>query len=64
MGWTIAGLLLGPAGTLMLIALRDWPAREPCPACGKKRVVDRELCEHCGAPFPPPTPDGTQVFDV
>lgn len=63
-GWTISALFLGSAAILMLISLRDWPARESCHACGKKRVVDRDLCEHCGSPFPPPASDGTQIFEA
>jgi hypothetical protein len=63
-GWTVSGFFLGPIAVLTLIALRDWPAREPCSACGKMRVVDRDLCEHCGAPFPTPVPDGTEIFEA
>jgi hypothetical protein len=62
-GWTIGGLLLGFMGVLVLLALRDWPAREACPVCGKMRVVDRDKCEHCGAPFPASVPDGTEIFE-
>jgi hypothetical protein len=61
--WTTASVLLGPAGVLTLVALRDWPAREPCSTCGRKRVVNREHCEYCGAPFAPPARDGTEVFE-
>ena len=52
--WTILAALLGPGVVLLLLALRDWPSREPCPTCHRKRVVTRETCEHCGAGFPPP----------
>lgn len=61
--WAILIFLIGPAGLLTLIALRDWPAREVCPACGARRVVDRDRCEHCAAEFAPPQQDGTEVFD-
>jgi hypothetical protein len=62
-GWTTFNFLVGPAGLLLLWALRDWPARVPCPACGRKRVVDREHCAHCRAAFPPRAPDGTEIFE-
>ena len=35
----------------------------PCPSCGRKRVVTREACEHCGAAFGRPIQDGTEIFD-
>lgn len=60
--WLIGGLLLGPLGVLMLLGLLEWPALETCAACGRKRVVPRETCEHCGAPWPKPQPDGTEIF--
>lgn len=62
--WIVLALLGGPVMLLTLAALRDWPAREPCPACGRLRVVERDACEHCNACWPPPPPDGTEVFDV
>jgi hypothetical protein len=53
-GWSVCGLLFGPAGLLLLLAVQDWPARVACPKCRKPRVVTREKCEHCGAPHAPP----------
>jgi len=62
--WIMLALLGGPVMLLTLAALRDWPARVACPACARWRVVDRDACEHCGAPWPPPPTDGTEVFDT
>ncbi|MBN1346168.1 MAG: hypothetical protein JXQ73_26000 [Phycisphaerae bacterium] len=62
-GWAIAGFVLGPAGVLTLLALREWPARIACVSCGCMRVVDQEQCGRCGAAFPPPAPTGTELFD-
>ncbi len=50
-------------GVLMLLALRPWPVRVPCPNCGRPRAVDRDECPHCGAGFPRPAKDGTEIFD-
>jgi hypothetical protein len=61
--WVAGGFLGGPAVLLALIALHEWPARETCPACGKKRVVNRAECEHCGKEFALPVHDGTEIFD-
>jgi hypothetical protein len=62
-GWSLCGLVWGPTGLLLLLALQDWPAHVPCPKCRKARVVTRDLCEHCGARHAPPTPDGTEIHD-
>jgi hypothetical protein len=61
--WTGIALLLGPLGYLLMLALIEWPARESCPACTKKRVVTRERCEHCGEPFAAPPQDGTEIIE-
>src|SRR5579883_292877 len=58
-GWALCGLLWGPMGLLLLLALQEWPARIPCPQCSKLRVVTSDTCEHCGAPHALPAPDGT-----
>jgi hypothetical protein len=62
-GWTLGGLLFGPAGLLLLLAVEEWPARIACPGCGKRRVVSRDTCEHCGARHAVPAADGTEVFE-
>jgi 4-hydroxy-3-methylbut-2-en-1-yl diphosphate synthase IspG/GcpE len=62
-GWTSTGLLFGPAGLLLMLAVQQWPARVACPACCRLRVVDREQCEHCGALHTAPAPDGTEIFE-
>lgn len=62
--WILGVFGLGIYGVLLLLALRAWPARVPCPNCGRLRVVDREECEHCGAAFARPRPDGTEIFDA
>lgn len=60
----VACFLLGPVMLLALLALRDWVPRVPCPGCGRPRIVERDACEHCGAPFAPPPRDGTEVFET
>ncbi len=61
--WAFGVFWLGPYGVLTLLALREWPVRIPCPNCGRRRSVQRELCEYCGAEFARPLPDGTEIFD-
>ena len=63
LGWAVFIFLLGIAGLLTFLCLQEWPSREVCPNCRKRRVVDSELCEHCAAPFAPPAPNGTEIFE-
>jgi hypothetical protein len=62
-GWGLCGLLLGPTGLLLMIALLEWPAQVTCPKCRKRRVVTRDACEHCGAAHATPARDGTEVIE-
>jgi hypothetical protein len=62
-GWALCGLLFGPTGLLLMIALLDWPALITCPKCRKLRVATRQHCEHCGAAQALPEPDGTEIFE-
>jgi hypothetical protein len=61
--WTALGFVLGPLGVLLMLSLIDWPVRELCPACARRRVVTRVRCEHCDASFLPPALDGTEIFE-
>jgi hypothetical protein len=62
--WTSLAVLLGPLGFVLMLVLLDWPARERCTRCQRLRVVTREHCEHCSAPFAAPDLDGTEIFEV
>lgn len=63
LGWTLCGLLFGPVGLLLMLAVQEWPATIACHACGKPRLVDRDRCEHCGADQSQPEADGTEIFE-
>jgi hypothetical protein len=62
-GWGLCGLLFGPAGLFLMLAVQQWPARVTCPACRRPRVVTRDTCEHCGASHALPIPDGTEIIE-
>ncbi len=63
LGWAVFHLATGVPGLLAFLSVQEWPARTPCPKCGKLRVVPRETCEHCAAPWPPPQPSGIEIFE-
>lgn len=62
--WTIFNLFAGIPGILTLLSVRQLPAHVVCPHCGKRRVVTRDLCEHCAAPFSMPTLEGIEIFEM
>jgi hypothetical protein len=62
--WIIFSLLTEMAGPLTMWSLRELPTRVKCPKCGGLRIVTREECEHCGAPFPSPAMEGIEIFEM
>ena len=62
-GWALANLLLGPAGVVVMLGINEWPAREPCAACGKRRLASRRHCTACSAAPAPPAFDGREIFE-
>lgn len=60
--WVVFVLLLGVPGWLGYLVHRRWPARLPCPHCGKSVPRDRPACLHCSHDFPAPAPTGAEVF--
>ncbi len=63
LGWTLFVIFYGVAGLLVFWIANDWPRRIACPSCGRKRSVERETCEHCGAGWPAPKQDGTEIWE-
>jgi hypothetical protein len=61
--WAVFLLFTGIPGLLAFLSVQEWPAHETCPQCGRKRIVERARCEHCGATFPPPEKLGIEIFE-
>jgi hypothetical protein len=60
--WVAFVLLFGLPAYFGYLAHRAWPARLPCPNCGKRVPRDRPACFACGREFPPPALKGIEVF--
>ena len=60
--WQWISLLLGPAAALTLASLHAQPVMTVCGGCQRKRVIDNDDCEYCGAAQQPPATDGTEIF--
>jgi hypothetical protein len=64
LAWSVANLLLGPAGIVVMLGVNEWPTYETCLACGsQRRLSGRRDCNRCGAALPPPAFDGREIFD-
>lgn len=61
--WLVANALLGPTGILAMLALRDWPVRERCPACDRLMPVSLEHCAACNAALHPRETDDREIID-
>jgi hypothetical protein len=62
--WIVIAMLMGVSGVLLLLSLRDRVAAVRCPSCGKDRLVTREVCEHCNAPFAEPARLGIEILEL
>jgi hypothetical protein len=60
--WTGFVLLFGLPAFFGYLAHRTWPARLPCPHCGRPVPRDRPACFACGRDFPAPAMKGIEVF--
>ncbi|GAT33748.1 ABC-type transport system [Terrimicrobium sacchariphilum] len=63
LAWTVFAFFFGVFGLLAFWIANDWPRRLACPSCSRKRSVERETCEHCGAGWPAPKQDGTEIWE-
>lgn len=61
--WSLATLLAGPVGPLLLIALYPPVHREACPRCDRLRQVDRGLCPHCASAWEAVQSEGIEIID-
>lgn len=61
--WSLATLLAGPVGPLLLIALYPPVHREPCPRCDRLRQVDRGVCPHCASAWEAVQSEGIEIID-
>jgi hypothetical protein len=60
--WTLFVLLFGLPAYFGYLAHRAWPARMPCPRCGRRVPRDRPACFACGRDFPMPAAKGIELF--
>jgi len=60
--WLVLIGLLGLPGYFGYVLHRRWPVRMPCPSCGALAPQDRSVCFNCSQEFPPPAPNGLEIF--
>jgi len=57
------GFLLGPAGSLSILAVYPRIARDRCVACQQATRIDLDHCEHCDHPAADVPRIGIEIFD-
>jgi hypothetical protein len=60
--WAAFVLLFGVPAYIGYLVHRHWPARLPCPKCGRLVPRDRPACAACHQDFPAPASKGIEVF--
>ncbi len=61
--WVITGFLLGIGTSLAIIAIYPRVYFVACASCNRRRRVEQEACEHCGAQWDPAIEEGIEVFE-
>lgn len=61
--WAAFVLAFNLAGLITFRLVADWPVRIACPSCQRKRRIDMPTCGPCGAAWPSPARDGTEIVD-
>jgi len=61
--WVLFAFVFGLLGfATYLTAYRDCRS-ESCPNCRRRRPTTKEICPHCGVPWPAPQPLGTEIIE-
>jgi hypothetical protein len=60
----VMSFLFGPAGLVGFCIVPDWPAQVRCPACGRKRPVEGELCPRCNSGWGAPAGNGAEIMEA
>ncbi len=59
--WLTIGLLAGVSAWLAVVAIYSRWVTESCTACQRRRRVDTDRCEHCGAAWEVPDREGIEL---
>lgn len=62
--WLILGLLFSASAWLAVIAIYPRQIFESCTGCQRRRRVDMDRCEHCGADWDAPDRDGIELIGL
>lgn len=60
--WLVIGLMAGVSAWLAVVAIYPRWVVESCTACQRRRRVDTDRCEHCGAAWEVPDREGIELI--
>lgn len=61
--WAAGVFAFGLAGLIVFWLAGERPRTTACPACARPRRLADEHCAHCGAAWPSPALEGTEILD-
>ena len=61
--WSLIGFWCGIGTAIAVLAIYPRVYLDRCTRCDRKRRVERQLCEHCGAEWEPPVSEGVEIID-
>jgi hypothetical protein len=64
LGWAVLVFFFGLPGLLTFRLASDWPIRQRCPSCQKRRPIETHTCPACAATWPVPKLTGREVFEA
>lgn len=62
LAWAAFVFIFNLGGLITFVLAADWPTLVRCPVCQRKRPAQEAACTHCGAAWPTPVPDGTEIL--
>ena len=61
--WSLIGFSCGIGTAIAVLAIYPKVYLDRCARCDRKRHVERQLCEHCGAEWEAPISEGVEIID-
>ncbi len=62
--WLVVGVLMGFSAWVAIPAIYRRPVKEKCTKCDRKRRVDLDRCEHCGAEWEAQENEGIELIGL
>ena len=62
--WSLIGFVSGLGAALAVVAIYPQVHLVQCAGCNRKRRIERDRCEHCGAEWEQPATEGIEIVET